>query len=71
MAIGMGILLLSYTLVLLIMTGVVIKNRKETVYAEMAGNDIPSVLNIVRSMIVGSKRDLFRSANRGWSFSVV
>ena len=47
------------------------KNRKETVYAGMAGNDIPFSTEYCREYDCRNKRRPFRSANRGWSFSVV
>ena len=58
MAIGMGILLLSYTLVLLIMTGVVIKIVKKPFMLRWQETIFLSVLNIVGSMIVGISLDL-------------
>ena len=58
MAIGMGILLLSYTLVLLIMTGVVIKIVKKPFMLRWQETIFLSVLNIVGSMIVGISVDL-------------
>ena len=58
MAIGMGILLLSYTLVLLIMTGVVIKIVKKPFMLGWQETIFLSVLNIVGSMIVGISVDL-------------
>ena len=47
------------------------KNRKETVYAEMAGNDIPFSTEYCREYDCRNKRRPFRSASRGWSFAVV
>ena len=58
MAIGMGILLLSYTLVLLIMTGVVDKIVKKPFMLRWQETIFLSVLNIVGSMIVGISVDL-------------
>lgn len=58
MAIGMGILLLSYTLVFLIMTGVVIKIVKKPFMLRWQETIFLSVLNIVGSMIVGISVDL-------------